>query len=306
MPRKTTTEAIAEQQEAASTQDEPQSVAEGNAHAEEIIHEPADRELDWKWISEQLSKPFAAYHIRLKPSKVAGNGQALALWYIDARAVMDRLDAVVGPENWEFAWDAIPADGRVVIQGRLTICEITKSDVGEARGKDEPWKSGVSDAFKRTAVQFGIGRFLYRLPQIWWPYDADGRKFRQLDELNEMVDRVMKELDAVDGDTSQIDVRSIADAAQHGTGQQHRDGREATSTEQSTGTAAPGRTELTPAQEGYVKRLYAQRFGRYSNGNMLFANFLKHSIGRVCPIEKMTRAEADLVIKGLQDTANAA
>ena len=304
MPKKTTTEAAVEQEEAVVASEEPQTAVVDEVQPKETIDESRPRELDWKWIGEQLARPFAAHHIRLKPGKVAGNGQALALWYIDARAVMDRLDAVVGPENWEFTWSAIPADGRVVVQGKLTICGITKSDVGEAKGEDEPWKSGVSDAFKRTAVQFGIGRFLYRLPQTWWPYDTDGRKFQQLDELNEMVARVMRELDEVDGDTSQIDIKGIANAAKRGGGASSK-ASTAPAGQPST-TAAPGKGELTPAQEGYIKRLYTQRFGRYSNGNVLFANFLKQSIGRVCPIEKMTRAEADLVIKTLQDMANAA
>jgi hypothetical protein len=38
-------------------------------------------------------------------------------------------------------------------------------------------KAAFSDALKRAAVKFGIGRYLYRLPQIWCDYDPKKRQF---------------------------------------------------------------------------------------------------------------------------------
>ena len=35
--------------------------------------------------------------------------------------------------------------------------------------KVTPFKGGCSDAFKRAAVQFGIGRYLYYIPNQWYP-----------------------------------------------------------------------------------------------------------------------------------------
>lgn len=260
-------------------------------------------ETGWTKISEELAKPFDSSHIRVKPGKIGSNGQALALWYIDARAVMDRLDSVIGSENWEFSWSPISADGRVVIQGILTVMGVTKSDVGEARGEDEPWKSGVSDAFKRTAVQFGIGRFLYKLPQIWWPYDEQYKRFAQTEDLNEFVDKVMKDLEKMDGDVTKINAGNYSDLIPSRK-------RSSYGSRQAPSQAQPGETaaksDLTSAQEGYIRRLYTRNFGRFTNGNVLFANFLKERIGKVCTIEKLSRAEADIVIKGLQDLANAA
>lgn len=259
---------------------------------------PIDNDTTWQRIMEGLSKPFHPSHIHIKPGKVSSNGQALALWYVDARAVMDRLDTVVGSGNWQFSWQPIPSDdGHVVVQGMLTILGVTKSDVGEAKDEDEPWKAGVSDSFKRTAVQFGIGRFLYRLPQIWWPYDNQSRRFAQLDELAEFVEKVTADLVEVDGDATQINIKDYANMIP-------RDREHKSSTQYAGGNGNKG--DLTPAQEGYIRRLYNQRFGQLSNGNAVFANFLKQSIGRVCTIEKLTRAEADTIIKALQDLANAA
>ena len=67
-----------------------------------------------------LSKEFAreAVHWRVqgKPYERNGKYSAMALAYIDARDVMDRLDEVCGPENWQDRYE--------VTQGGLTICSI--------------------------------------------------------------------------------------------------------------------------------------------------------------------------------------
>ncbi len=306
MPSKKKTEQTPELAEVLEGEQEASVEEETEAAAPETIppREHAPRAADWEKIAEELAKPFDASHIRVKPGKVAGNGQALALWYIDARAVMDRLDAVVGPENWEFNWTPVHSEGRVVVQGVLSIKGVTKSDVGEAKGEDEPWKSGVSDAFKRTAVQFGIGRFLYRLPQFWWPYDTEHRRFERQEELFEFVNKVMHDLAEADGDTRRINIREYANRAQR----QARSEQVRQEDRPSEGIgSANGKGDITPAQDAYIRRLYGQKFGRYSNGNVLFANFLRRTIGRTCTVEKLTRQEADTIIKAMQEIgANAA
>ena len=88
------------------------------------------------------------------------------LQYITARTVMNRLDDVLGPANW---WDEyMPLENSVIC--RLTIrlpdgTTLTKSDAGGYAGmadSGDDEKSGFSDSFKRAAVKFGIGRYLYR------------------------------------------------------------------------------------------------------------------------------------------------
>jgi hypothetical protein len=79
---------------------------------------------------------------------------------------MNRLDDVLGPAGW---WDEyVPQEKSVIC--RLTIrlpdgTTLTKSDAGGYAGMADSGdddKSGFSDAFKRAAVKFGIGRYLYR------------------------------------------------------------------------------------------------------------------------------------------------
>jgi len=79
------------------------------------------------------------------------------LTYVDARFVMDRLDSVVGPARWSDSYTVNP-DGSV--QATITIDGVSKSDVG-VPSKIEPAKGAYSDAFKRAAVKWGIGRDLY-------------------------------------------------------------------------------------------------------------------------------------------------
>lgn len=121
-----------------------------------------------------LGAPFGPDEIDFLP-RAPSNGKALALAYIDARLVMARLDKVVGGA-WSFDYDVVAPKQ---VKGRLTVCGVTRCDAGEADKEDEPLKSAVSDALKRAAVHFGIGRYLYHLPQVWAAYDPQKRRFTE-------------------------------------------------------------------------------------------------------------------------------
>src|SRR5713101_3685184 len=81
-------------------------------------------------IASALAAPFAADEIRWKPQAVSGS-RALAIPYLNARAVQDRLDEALGIDGWEDAYEVLP-DGSVVCTLRVRIGErlITKQDVG--------------------------------------------------------------------------------------------------------------------------------------------------------------------------------
>jgi hypothetical protein len=132
-------------------------------------------------ITAALGAAFPLDEIEFLP-RAQSNGKALALAYIDARSVMRRLDAAVGPANWSFDFDLLDQQGKMV-KGRLTVLGVTKCDAGEAAQEDEPLKSAVSDALKRCAVHFGVGRYLYYLPRVWAPYDAQKRRFTETPRL---------------------------------------------------------------------------------------------------------------------------
>ena len=131
-------------------------------------------------IVARLAEPFQPKEVQWKPAVVSGN-RALALAYIDARTVMDRLDEVMGPLCWKDKY-ALNEDGTVVCSLSLKVEAewITKEDVGGATDPKDPTdraKSAFSDALKRAAVKFGIGRYLYRFPSQWVDYDPKQKQF---------------------------------------------------------------------------------------------------------------------------------
>ena len=127
-------------------------------------------------VYSQLIAPFDAKQIGLKPQSVKGD-QAIALPFITARTVMNRLDQAVGPSNWSDHYEVINAGGKLAVICWLTVLGVTKEGIGEPGGTpgEEMVKSAQSDSFKRAAVAFGIGRYLYAMPKRWLRYD--GRKF---------------------------------------------------------------------------------------------------------------------------------
>lgn len=120
-----------------------------------------------------LSAPFprAAVHWRAQGKPYARDGKhtAMALAYIDARDVMDRLDDVCGPENWQSEF-AETARGRVICRLGIRFGDawVWKSD-GAGDTDVEGEKGGISDSLKRAAVSWGVGRYLYRLDSPWAP-----------------------------------------------------------------------------------------------------------------------------------------
>ena len=112
-------------------------------------------------------------------------GRALA--YIDARAAMDRLDSACGVDSWACNYQP---------NGQMMICNlgvrmpngewVWKSD-GAGATDVEGEKGMMSDAFKRAAVKFGVGRYLYSMdsPSVL------------LDEKKRMLDSERKKLDEV-------------------------------------------------------------------------------------------------------------
>src|SRR5579883_2724574 len=137
-------------------------------------------------LTEALAAPFDAREVKFKPAVVNGN-RALALAYVDARVIQDRLDEVLGVTGWQDEYECLP-DGSVVCRLRLRIGEewITKMDVGgqsEQPDEGDRRKAAFSDALKRAAVKFGIGRYLYRLPACWCDFDPQKKQFTRTPAL---------------------------------------------------------------------------------------------------------------------------
>jgi hypothetical protein len=140
---------------------------------------------DYKWRIDHVSKSY--------PS-------AACVAYIDARDVMYILDEVVGPENWQSDFKEIKDNLYAGIGIRINGEWLWKWDCG-TESNIEKEKGESSDAFKRAAVKWGIGRFLYDLPVQYvktndkkgsanypYPVDENGNRINNLTSyLNENV-----------------------------------------------------------------------------------------------------------------------
>lgn len=133
---------------------------------------------EWDEVARRLREPFdpkeVDFRVQGRASEATGKAQVVA--YIDARAVQDRLDTVVGAGNWAFDWTPLVIDnGEVqVAKGTLVVYGVAKSDAGSASNFEQSL-GAVSHCFKRAAVHWGIGRYLYNLPVAWVPVERGGR-----------------------------------------------------------------------------------------------------------------------------------
>lgn len=127
-------------------------------------------------LESELAEPFSKddVHWRLGATnreKTSG----IALAYIDARHVMERLDQVVGVANWQREYFNSGNGNTCCRVGLLLDGDwVWKAD-GAGATDVEGDKGAFSDAFKRAAVNWGVGRYLYTLGTTWVPIEAKGR-----------------------------------------------------------------------------------------------------------------------------------
>lgn len=124
--------------------------------------------MDIKKIQRLLADPFEAHDIewRVQQSGVSGSSKpwVMVIPYITNRAIQQRLDDVVGIDGWKNEFkEATSGKGYLCgLSIRFGDNWITKWD-GSEYTQVEALKGALSGAMKRTAVQFGIGRYLYSL-----------------------------------------------------------------------------------------------------------------------------------------------
>lgn len=152
----------------------------------------------------KLQAPFGVEDMEWRVQQ-AGSTQQGKLWaivvpYITNRAIQQRLDDVCGVDGWKNEYTSTPNDkgtlcgisirfelptGKAKLTEKGQIEEIigyqwiTKWD-GAEDTDIEAVKGGLSSAMKRAAVQWGIGRYLYKYeaaivtPQLDKPQSMDG------------------------------------------------------------------------------------------------------------------------------------
>jgi hypothetical protein len=100
--------------------------------------------------------------------------RALLVLYLQHTDVQDRLEEVDPAWTCEVLSEARVGD-TVYVRSRMTVKGVSRENVGE--GGDP--KSAYSDALKRCAMLFGVGRYLYDSTTVWADYDESRDRFRQ-------------------------------------------------------------------------------------------------------------------------------
>lgn len=150
-------------------------------------------------IWDDLKQPFAWEEIDVKPQSTnRDKTSALAVAYFDARAVMERLDNVLGPENWKAEYREVHLPkGELGIICRLTVFhegrEVVRED-GSDLSDIEPLKGGISGALKRAFSALG-NRSLYQTDLGWHGIDTyDGKNGPQFKAWKKESLQAMKEI----------------------------------------------------------------------------------------------------------------
>lgn len=116
---------------------------------------------------EKIFRNLKADEIDLRVGDVREKGCSLLL-YKNARVDMDILDETVGPMNWQREHREIKG----VMYCGVSIWDqekgvwVTKWDAGVESNTEEQ-KGEASDSFKRSCVNWSLGRELYTGPQIF-------------------------------------------------------------------------------------------------------------------------------------------
>lgn len=122
-----------------------------------------------KEVMDALHAPFSSSDIewRVSHSGVSnGKPWAMVLAYCTNRAIQSRLDEVFGPAGWKNRYDDFKEGIICTISCLIEGQWIEKSD-GAEQTDIESLKGGLSNAMKRAAVQWGIGRYLYKLEAMF-------------------------------------------------------------------------------------------------------------------------------------------
>lgn len=125
---------------------------------------------------QQLRVPFPRAEIKWRAGRTnSDKTRAYALPYIEARAVVDRLDEVMGPSNWKTEFRTGPSGGVICSLALRVDGEWIAKENGADNTDLEAVKGGLSDSLKRAATMWGIGRYLYRYVAEIVQIDKHGR-----------------------------------------------------------------------------------------------------------------------------------
>lgn len=124
----------------------------------------------------KMPKPIDLSVVKWRPDGKAfdqgGVKRCRYVAYIDARHAAEALDEWVGPMNWRDSYQPAPEITAGAMWCTIEVQDtelggwVAKRDIGVESNFAQA-KGLVSDAFKRAAVKWGVGRNIYDLPMMY-------------------------------------------------------------------------------------------------------------------------------------------
>ena len=151
----------------------------------------------WQKTPEELRQalvaPFSNGDIEWRVSATSQDkSKGLAVPYVTNRAIQNRLDSTVGIDGWQNEFRPWK-DGKAQLCGISIYFHEQKQWLTKWDGADdsdfESVKGGLSDSMKRAAVEWGVGRYLYGMTQIWVKIVQRGKGFFIVDEEQPKLDK---------------------------------------------------------------------------------------------------------------------
>lgn len=153
-----------------------------NGHAAAIVlggAAPPKPDSDTAKLLEELQVPFDPALIRWHAKEfktIRSRRFGLFFPHGDPRAYKDRLNSLFGPMAWCDHYEITTIPSKILVVCKLTITPLgphSHSATGEEWSRNENAStSAEAQAFKRSCVAFGLGRYLYYFPGVWVEVDG--------------------------------------------------------------------------------------------------------------------------------------
>jgi len=147
-----------------------------------------------KSLAQPFDPPVVKWVVKATAESKEGKRRGLVAAYADPRAYSDRLNQLLTPLGWTQDYSMhVVQDFQRKNGGKETcasakvmvICRVTIFGINSHSGTGEDWAenenaltSADAQAFKRACSCFGLGRYLYSLPQVWIELDEFKRPVR--------------------------------------------------------------------------------------------------------------------------------
>lgn len=154
-----------------------QTPSQGTQGSAVAAHQPLTAKTDLLSSADLkiLKAPFPRERLGVKIQTLSKEKtRAMLVLYLQHTDVQDRIEEVDPAWTCEVLKEERHAE-TVFVRSRMIIKGVARENVGE--GYDP--KAAYSDALKRCAMLFGIGRYLYDSPTVWTDYQESRDRYRQ-------------------------------------------------------------------------------------------------------------------------------